>query len=59
MYNTFRGGPLERTGDNSQKKIPAKENCKKKKKILQAVHPSKKTPASKLNQSMISKHKVK
>ena len=43
-----RGGPLEMgkgwVGDNSPpKKIPAKENCKKgRKKVLQAVHSSKK-----------------
>ena len=57
-----RGGPLEITGRGGggeqfpPKKIPAKENCKKrkKKKFLQAVH-----PASKLSQSMKSKHNFK
>ena len=42
-----------------KKIIPAKENSQQKEKFLQAVHPSKKIPASKLNQSMISKHKAK
>ena len=53
-----RGGPLEITGGGVkipkkkflQRKIAKKK--KKKKKFLQAARPSKKVPASKLNQSI-------
>ena len=62
-----RGGPLEITGeggggggggDNFQNKIPVKENCQKKKISAGSSPSKKKIPASKLNQSTISKHNV-